>query len=194
MGGAGEGSVGRPRVARNRVDAHVRAGLLPEHRRAGQGRGPGRRHRGQGLVIHQHALGAIDGRRRGLGDHHGHRLAHEARGIRRQHRMRSDEDARPLATAEGELVRIGRHRAVRDGRQAIGQGVPAGEHCDHAGHSQRPGGVDAPDARVRVRRADELRLRLARLVEVVAIAPPSGDQPRVFLARHRLAEALAGGA
>ena len=50
------------------------------------------------------------------------------------------------------------------------------------------------DARVRVRRADELRVGLARQVEVVAVAPAAGDQPRVFLARHRLAEALAGGA
>ena len=56
---------------------------------------------------------------------------------------------------ERELVRVGRHRAMGDVREAVGRRVPAGQHREHARDGERGGGVDPTDPSVRVRRADE---------------------------------------
>jgi hypothetical protein len=53
--------------------------------------------------------------------------------------------------------------------------------------------VDPADARVRVRRADEMSVGLTRKVEVVTVAAPARQQARVFAAAQRLAEALSRG-
>src|SRR3989449_3990815 len=93
---------------------------------------------------------------------------------------------------ERDLVRVRRHRAVRDGAQAIGGGVGAREHRDHPRHRQGARAVDASEARVRVRRTDQARVGLAGDVDVVAVAPRTRDEARVFAAADGLAEALTG--
>ena len=78
------------------------------------------------------------------------------------------------------------------GFSAVGGGIRAGEHRDHARRGARRRDVDAPDPRVRVGRAHEARVRLAGQVDVVAVAAVADEQARVVLAEDRLAEAIAG--
>ena len=191
VGGAGERGVGGGRIAAVGVDAHVGAGLLPDERRAGGRRLGGADHDRQRLVLHPHRLGAVAGGRRRLGDDHGHRLAHEPHAVGGQRRVRGDEVLRAVAVRELRLVRVGRNGAVRNRLEPVGGRVGPGEHGKHARRLERGGGVDADDARVGVRRADEARVRLPRRVEVVAVPAAADDQPRVFYAAHGFAEALA---
>ena len=81
---------------------------------------------------------------------------------------------------------------MRERLHAIGGGVHAGERRDHAGRGERRGRLDAPDARVGVRRSYEARVGLAREVDVVAVAARADEQSCVFLAQDRLTEAFAG--
>ena len=81
---------------------------------------------------------------------------------------------------------------MRNGPKAIGLGVPAGEHGDHPRPRQRAADVDADDAGVRVRRADDEGMGLPGEVEVVGEPALAGDQPRVLAAADGLAEALRG--
>src|SRR3989441_11716365 len=83
---------------------------------------------------------------------------------------------------------------MRDRPEAIGRGVLAGQHRDHARYLHGAGAVDAPEACVGVRRAHHARVGLARQVEVVAVATLAGDEAQVFPSPNRLAETLGGGA
>src|SRR6185369_17895439 len=51
-------------------------------------------------------------------------------------------------------------------------------------------GVDAADARVRMRRAQDRRIGLARQADVVAVTAVAAHQPQVFLAAKRLSDGL----
>src|SRR6185369_3322437 len=74
--------------------------------------------------------------------------------------------------------------------QAVARGVLAGEHGDHARRRQGPGGIDAQDAGMGMRRAHHAGVRLAREVEIVGVAARPLQQAGVLLARHQLANAL----
>ena len=78
------------------------------------------------------------------------------------------------------------------GFSAVGDRVRTREHRDHARRGERGGGLDAPDPGVRVGRAHEARVGLARQVDVVAVAAVADEQARVVLAEDRLADAVAG--
>ena len=80
------------------------------------------------------------------------------------------------------------------GLQAVGQAVRAGEHAEHARHRLGRGGVDADDARVRMRRAHHRRVGLAVDAEIVAEAALAGQQALVLLAADRMADGGEGGA
>ena len=81
---------------------------------------------------------------------------------------------------------------MRNRLEAVGANVGAGEHAEHAGHRLGLGGVDADDARVRVRRAHHRRVGLPLDAEVVGEAALAGEQPAVFLAAQRLADGVEG--
>ncbi len=67
------------------------------------------------------------------------------------------------------------------------------KHAEHARHRFRRRGIDRDNARMRMRRTHHHRISLAVETEIVGETPLAGDQPRIFLARHRLAdEAVAG--
>ena len=106
--------------------------------------------------------------------------------------MGRDEDLGAVAAAQRNLVRIDRHGTVRNGPKAIGLGVPAGENGDHPRPRQRAADVDADDAGVRVRRADDEGMGLPGEVDVVSEPALAGDQPCVLAAADGLAEALRG--
>ena len=188
VGGARERALDGRRVSDLRIDAHVRLGFGPEDRRVRGGRGEAPRHGGQRLPVRHHALGSVARRRRRVGDDHGDDGAHEARTIGGHRRMRGHEEH--VARADDLFVGVRRHRRMRDGLHAVGGGVAAGQHGDHARRGERGGGVDAHDSRVSVRRAHEAGVGLARQVDVVAVAAAARQQARVFLAKHRLADPL----
>ena len=134
------------------------------------------------------ALGAIARRGRPLGDHHRDDLAHEAHAVGRHHGVRRHE-ANVFCAPDDLLVWVSGHRAVGDGftpsaaaslpvNTAITLGLPARR------------GLDASDRRGRGG-AHEIRIRLTRQVDVVAVAAAAGDQAGIFLAQDRLAEAFA---
>ena len=77
----------------------------------------------------------------------------------------------------GDERRRDRVRAATD-RLEVG----GGQHRDDAGHRLRRGGVDARDARVRVRAADDGHGQRARADQVLDVAPAAGDQARVLAA------------
>jgi len=65
--------------------------------------------------------------------------------------MRRDEVGGAVAVAQLWLVRVRRHRAVRNRLEPVGGHVGAGQHGDHARHLERAGHIDTDDARVRMR-------------------------------------------
>ena len=59
--------------------------------------------------------------------------------------------------------------------------VGAGEDRDDARRLQRRGSVDLVDRRMRVRRAQEIGVGLARTIDVVDVVALAGDEADVFL-------------
>jgi hypothetical protein len=190
VGGARERALDGRLVAGLRIDAHVRLRLGPDDRRVRGGGGEAPRHGGQGLPVHGNTLGSVARGRLRIGDDHGDDGAHEARTLGVHRRMRGHEQH--IGLPDDVFVRIPRHRRVREGPDPVGGGVTAGQHGDHARRGERGGGVDARDAGVRVRRAHEARVGLARQIDVVAVATAARQQARVLLAKHRLADPLGG--
>ena len=193
MRGARERLVGRLDIAEHGLHRDVVRHLVPQHRRAGPHRILGMQHERQFLVTHFDRLGGVHGLRLGLRHHHGDRFADMPRLVGRQQRIGPDEHR--AAVGPGELhVEFGlRHRIVRDRPKLVGGAVGAGEHAEHARHRLRRRGIDRDNARVRIRRTHHHRIGLAVEIEIVGEAALAGDQPRILLARHRLAdEAVAG--
>src|SRR5262249_35439671 len=65
-----------------------------------------------------------------------------------------------------------------DGRGKVGAGVDR----EHAGRFLRSVGLDRLDLRVRVRRAQEIRVRLVGELDVVGVLAGAGEEAGVFLA------------
>ena len=192
--GLREGAVGRLLVAEQRVDEDVVGHLVPHHGGAGlDGRG-GLDDERQLLVFDLDRLGGVHRLGARLRHHHRQRLADMARLVGRQQMMRPDEHRAAARRAELHVVFGRRHRRVRDRLEPVGANVRAGEHAEHAGHRFGLRGVDAHDARVRVRRAHHRRVGLSVEAEVVGEAALAGEQPLIFLAAQRLADGVEGGA
>ena len=190
MRGFRESRIGRGDIAEMRIDQEIAGRGFVELRCAGRERGfdiDGERQR---FVIDQHRFGRIPSLGLRLGDDHRHRLADMARALDRQQLMRADEDgARRTAIRRRELhVEFRRrHWIVRNGFQPIGAAIGAGEDAEHAGHRARRIGIDARDARMRMRRAHESREDLAGDAEIVGVAATAGQQPEILFPRQRLA-------
>src|SRR4030095_9567950 len=80
-------------------------------------------------------------------------------------------------------------------RQPVDTGqVLARVHGDDAGRRLGLARVDLPDLRVRVRRAQEMRVRVIGRIDVVGVLSRAGEETVVFLALDRRADdALLGG-
>ena len=136
--------------------------------------------RRQHLVIANDLLGGIPGLRQGIRHHHRDRVPHMAglagreRGMRRHlHRgaiLGMDE---PAADEVADLV---------------GRELSSGEHRQNARHRGGGLGVDLLDAGVGMRRAHEIGMRLARLLDIGGVVTFAGDETLVFLAAHRRAD------
>ncbi len=182
VGGAGERLVDCRLVAELPLVDRVARDLVVDQRlalRAGvRGRDAGRQH----LVVDRDQLGRVLGLRVGQGDHHGDVIADVAR----------------LALGQ-DRVRAGLHRAAvaRVDHPAADQPAPPGrldvvasEDREHARCCRRLALVDAVDLGVGVGRAHEVRVRLARPVDVVGVGPGAGDEAVVLLAPDRGADAV----
>ena len=134
---------------------------------------PGNRR--QRVVVDLDQLGRVLGEIGGPGEHGGHRLPDIARAVLRQHVLAIGLEGLDLAV--GTEV---------DGRD-VGD-VGAGPHRMNPRHRQRGRGIDGPDLRVGVRRADDPHVELAGEVDVAGEAPPPGDQRRILDPRERPAE------
>jgi len=107
----------------------------------------------------------------------------EARAIRSEHRIGREE-----AAGELHFVRIGRDRLERNRLQPVARRVGAVEHRENAGHRERGALVKRADARMRVRRAHDARVRLPGKIDVVGVATLAAQETIVFLAAERLSD------
>jgi hypothetical protein len=168
----GERRIGRRFVAeRPDVAGIVGRGLMNRARRSGfRGIGDG----GKNLVVDFDQLGRVARLRGALGDHHGNPLAdvaHLALCERREGRL-----LHRLAVHIGDQPAAGQAADFR--RRKVGAGVD-GE--DPVGRARFLGG-NLSDGGVRVRRAQERGVRLARQRDVVGELPGAGEEAVVFLA------------
>ena len=176
-----------------RIDQHVAGHFIPDRRRARLHAVFGMQHERQFLVDNRDRLGGIERLHFRIRHHHGDGFADVARLVGGQQQMRADEDFAAAGRGELHVVARLRQRIVADGAEAVGGAIGAGEDAEHAGHVQRRRLVDGDDACVRVRRAHHRRVGLIGKTEIVGEAALAGDEPRVFVARHGLAdEAKAG--
>ena len=169
--GLGEGAVG---IAIGEM-AHaqlVRARALMDKRRAGRDRGAGIDHGGQRLVLDRDKIGGVFRDIAIPRQHQRHRLADIAHALHRERPLRNallHRDQERVA----ELLHLG-----------------AGDDMD-AAQRQRRRGVDAADQRVRVGRADDMRVERAPIHRQIIDEPPASPQQRAILdPPHRLAEPI----
>ena len=176
--GLGEGGVHRRLVAQRPRVALVAGCPVVDLRRTGLQRVDAIDHCGKLVVIDDDELGGILRLVRRLGDDEGDRIAHVADLALREHRVRR-------------LV----HRLAVGARDepAAGQSVDAGEIVgSEDGHD--PGGrlrlarVDLADLRVRVRRAQEIRVDMVWRADVVGVLSRARQEPVVLLAQRRTAD------
>jgi len=142
----------------------------------------------QFLVAHLDRFGGIQGQRFGLRHHHGDRFADVPRLVGREQRIGPDEHR--AAFGPGELhIEFGlRHRIVRDRREAVCETISARADTEHARHGPGTRAINRNNARMRMPRAHHHRIGLAVEIEIVGEAALAGNEPRIFLALHRLAD------
>ncbi len=149
-----EGGLGRCGVAVPRFRRDVARRGRPHQRRTGS-RGVGGVHDArQRLVADVDGFHGVARLRDRLRDHRGHCLADEADGADRERVPRRGRGRRAVGAPE-----VGRQRQRLDARA---DEVVAGHDGDHAGQRCRRRRVDGGDARVRMRRAQEADVGLAR--------------------------------
>ena len=174
------------------IDAQIGAVLLPHDRRLGHQRIRRAHDRGQRVVDDHEVLGGVHRLSERLGDDHRDRLADIADLLDGQNRVRSDQKRRAVAALERHLVWVRRHRPVRDRPQTVPYHIDAGQHRDHSRCAGGRPDIDAGDPRMRVRRAKQIGIGLARKVDVVGIVSGAGQQPRVLAPPNRFADPLPG--
>ena len=133
------------------------------------------KHGGELLVGHLHQLDGLRGRLLGLGDDHGHLVAHVAH--------------------VGFRMRVCRGCIWREGlagqREAVGRHVIGGVDGHHARHGERAGGVDLGHQGVRLAAADELDHQGVLGCEVVGVDGASRKEALGVLLDHRAREGAA---
>ena len=178
--GAGERGVGRVLAAHHQRERHIVGRLVPNDRRAGLDRILDIDHRRQRLVVDLDQFGGVLRLGQSLGDDEGDALAHGAHLVGGENTALGAKAFRP--------AHVFGHRG-RQPAELIGQHIGAGQNGEHAVGGLGLGGVDALDARMRVRRHDNDGVALQRQVEIVDVTAAAGDEARVFNPRHGLADA-----
>ena len=79
---------------------------------------------------------------------------------------------------------------MRDGLDAVGLKVAAGQDREHARNGQRPRAFDVADARMRVLGTQDRRVGLAGQIDVVDVATLTTQQARVLEAQDRLTDTV----
>jgi hypothetical protein len=181
VGCLGEGLVHLGDVAVEEVGADIVRRFVEHDRRTGLGGGTRLGDGGQCLDVEHDGLGRVLRLRRGLGHHERHRVAHEAHFVSRKRIARRRLHLRAVA------LRHHHHGLERAVARVVE--VLAGPDAEHARHLARLVGVDAFQQAVRHLAAHHHGVDLAIEIDVVAIAALALQQGRVFLARHRLADA-----
>ena len=136
--------------------------------------------RGQHVIIDLHLLGCVLGLRQSLGDHHRDRIAHVACLAVGERRMRRHLHGRAVLGMD--------HPAADQIADLVGGKLGAGEHGEHARPRRRRFGVDPLDARVSVRRAQKIRMGLARAADIVGVVAFSRDEALILFAPYRGAD------
>ncbi len=137
-------------------------------------------HRRQHFVINLNLLGRVLALRQRLGNHHRDLIANAADFVRCDRRMWRHFHRRAILGMD--------HPAANQISDFILREIRACQHRDHAGHRSRRLGIDALYFRVRMRRAQKHRARLARPANVIGVLALAGNKAEVFLAAHRRAD------
>ena len=119
-----------------------------------------------------------------LGDHHRHVVAHIA------HLALGKRRVGPCLHRAAILGMD--HPAADEPADLVGREVVAREDGDHARHDHGRSRVDGPDRRVGMRRAEEIRVGLARSVEVVDVASLAGDETLILFPADGCADPCCG--
>jgi hypothetical protein len=140
-------------------------------------------HRRQCFVLDGDEFGGVLRGRRGFGDHHGDRLAdmHDALGRQR----RPERHHQRLAAAARQ------RRMPADAADAVE--VLGREYADHPGRLGGGLDVDADDARERVRRTHEMRIRLVRQRRIGDVAAAAANERIVLDAAVEIAAVIGVG-
>jgi hypothetical protein len=178
--GAREGGIDRRLVAQRPLVALVVGRLVVDRDAAGLLRRVGHADQcGQHLVLDHHGLGGVLRLLDRLGHHHRDMVADIAHLVDREDRVHRLLHRRAVGVVDQPAAGQPAHLALD---------VLAAEDADHARHRERVGDVDRDDARMRVRGADEHRVRLVRQRDVVGVVARTGQEPVVFLAPQRVAD------
>jgi hypothetical protein len=137
--------------------------------------------RRQGLVVDVHKLGGVPGGRLGLGHHQGHRIAHVADEFSAQQGVRR--------LVHGAAVAVLHRAQAGQQAEAVGGDLLAGQDRQHARQGAGGRRVQGQDAPVGMGRAHHHGPDLAVEAVVVGEPAPAGQEPFVFPARHRGADA-----
>ena len=167
------------------IDAQIAGCGVPQQRRCGRDRLGGARHRRQRLIGDVDQFRGVLGGGDALGDHESDRFADIAGFVGWQREV----GGRDRREAAGSRLHIGRRRErgiVRDRPEPVGDIVGPGQHCERTGCGECCSPVDRDEARMRVWRAHEHRVRHPAQCDVVGKAASAGQQPKIFLAPHRL--------
>ena len=129
-------------------------------------------------------FGAILRGRHRIGDDHRNGFTDIAHLVDRKRVTRCRENFRSVGINQRGFRMMRRRRHMGDRFQAVGAQVITTQHHNHARHRKRRGGFDAADARMRVRRARNHRIRLARQADVITEDTLAGQKMQIFLAPH----------
>ena len=180
VGSARERARHRVLVARLPDEGHV-VGRLGPHRRRARPRGVGRRGDGrQGIVVDRDQLRRVDRLIGSRGDHERHRVADVAHAVADQRRPRCRERRRSVAP----LARLVGRQIAEPVRREVG----AREDGEDPRRSAGVRGIEGPDPRVGMGRADDDGVGLVRQAHVVRVAPEAVDEARVLQTTHGLSD------
>jgi hypothetical protein len=182
---AGEGGLDRGLVPRLPVERQVRRQVVPDPRRPRLKRLDRCRNARQHVIVDGDGRGAFACRQRRFRQHHGHRVADMARLVRADRQLGRVSDRLTLAS-------LGRRRRLEE-TDAVGLHVAPGQDGNDAGNGLGGGANDTQDARMGMRRADEIGMKLARQVDVVDEASPAGQQRRILAPRQGGADSVGNG-
>ena len=108
--------------------------------------------------------------------------------VRGEQRLRAKEHRAAAGSGQLQIVARRRHRAVRDGSEAIGLGIPPAEDAEDTRQPRGTRCFDFQNPSMRVRRADHDDIGLAGQVEIVGEPALAGQQPLILFATYRLAD------